>query len=384
MTDTSRRIFIGMVGGGRAGKIGATHRLAARLDDRFDLVAGAFSADPDASRAFGLSLGLAKDRCYGDFRAMARREARRDDGIKAVVIVTPNHLHVPVAEAFLKQGIHVICDKPLATSLRQARRLEAVLARSGCLFVLTHTYTGYAMIRQARRMVADGALGTIRLLHVDYAQDWLAERIEARGDPQAAWRMDPRRSGPGGTIADIGTHAFNLAAFVSGLQAQSLSAELTSLVPGRRLDDNAHILLRYENGARGMVWASQVATGQANRLTLGLYGDQGGLEWSQEDPERLWFTPLGEPKRLILRGGPGTLPDAARFSHVPAGHPEGYLEAFGNLYSEAARAIRAALDGRPPEPDVIYPTIAAGIAGMEFIEACIRSSKRNGAWVRLG
>ncbi len=378
-----RPIRLGMVGGGLGAFIGAVHRMAARLDGHFELVAGAFSADPEKSRASGAALGLPEGRVYGDFGQMAKREARRRDGIEAVAIVTPNHMHAPVARAFLSRGIHVICDKPLTATLREAKALAAAAEGSEALFVLTHNYTAYPMVRQARAMVAAGDLGTLRVVQVEYAQDWLTTPLEATGQKQAEWRTDPARSGAGGATGDIGTHAFNLACFVSGLALDSLAADLSAFVPGRRVDDNGHVLLRFEGGAKGMLWCSQVAPGNENALRLRVYGERGGLEWAQEDPNCLWFTPYGEPKRLITRGGAGAGPEAARLSRVPPGHPEGYIEGFANLYAEAAAAIRARQAGRAPDPAVSYPTVQDGLLGVAFVEACVRSSRKNGAWVKL-
>ncbi len=384
MSDTKPpRIRLGMVGGGKDAFIGGVHRIAARLDDEYELVAGALSSTPEKAQASGRALGLAPERTYDDFATMAKREARRKNGIEAVAIVTPNHMHAPAAKEFLKRGIHVICDKPLTATLPEAKRLARAAAESGALFVLTHNYTGYPMVRQARAMVRDGVLGTIRVVQVEYAQDWLATPVEETGAKGAEWRTDPARSGAGGATGDIGTHAFNLASFVTGLGLDALAADLQSFVPGRRVDDNGHVLLRFEGGARGMLWCSQVATGSENALRLRVYGDKGGIAWAQEDPNYLWFTPLGEPKRLITRGGAGAGPDAARVSRVPGGHPEGYLEGFANVYAEAARAIRARRDGAPVPAEVVYPTIEDGVAGVAFVDACVRSSSRNGAWVTL-
>ncbi len=379
----SGRIRLGMVGGGQGAFIGAVHRIAARIDDDYELIAGALASDPERARASGRELGLKEDRAYGSFEEMARREARLKDGIEAVAIVTPNHMHFPVAREFLKRGIHVICDKPLTTTLRDAKKLAELVEKSGRVFALTHNYTGYPMVRQAREMIAAGALGGIRLVHAEYVQDWLTTKLEDTGLKQAEWRTDPARSGAGGAVGDIGTHAYNLACFVSGLDAESLSADLTTFVEGRRLDDNVHVMLRYANGARGMIWASQVAPGNENRLTLRVYGTKGGLEWAQEDPNYLWYTPHGEPKRLITRNGAGAGGAAGRVSRVPPGHPEGYLEGFANIYAEAARAIVAARNGGKPDKDVIFPTVDDGVKGVAFIEACIRSSGRNAAWVNL-
>ncbi len=378
---TNAPIRLGMVGGGSGAFIGAVHRIAARLDGEFQLVAGALSSTPEKARASAQALGIA--RSYDDFAAMARSEARRRDGIEAVAIVTPNHMHAEPAIAFLRRGIHVICDKPLTATMAEARKLAKVAGQSDALFILTHNYTGYPMVRQARAMVAAGDLGALRLVQVEYAQEWLTEAAEKHGSKQAEWRTDPARSGAGGATGDIGTHAYNLACFVSGLTPEALAADLSSFVPGRTLDDNAHVLLRFAGGARGMLWASQVAPGNENGLRLRLYGEKGGLEWAQEDPNRLWFTPFGEPRRLVTRNGAGAGPEAARVSRIPPGHPEGYLEAFANIYAEAARAIRAQRTGEAPPEGTVYPTLADGLAGMRFVGACVRSSQRNAAWVPL-
>ncbi len=314
---------------------------------------------------------------------MARREARLKDGIEAVAIVTPNNMHFPVARAFLKRGIHVICDKPLTANQRDAKKLAELVRESGVVFALTHNYTGYPMIRQARELVASGELGQIRLVHAEYVQDWLTTDLEKTGQKQAEWRTDPARSGVGGAVGDIGTHAYNLACFVSGIEAETLSADLSSFVAGRALDDNVHVMLRYGSGARGMLWASQVAPGNENRLVLRVHGTEAGIEWSQEDPNSLWLGPLNEQKRLITRGGAGSSEAAARMTRVPPGHPEGYLEGFANIYKEAAAAIVAARDGEAPDSDVIFPTVEDGVKGVAFVEACVRSSKRNAAWVTL-
>jgi predicted dehydrogenase len=300
------RIRLGMVGGGQGAFIGAVHRLAARMDDQYEFVAGALSADPRKARASGKELGLARDRIYGSFAEMAVAEAQRDDGIEAVAIVTPNHVHFPAAKAFIEAGIHVICDKPVTLSLKEAVTLEKLLAKNrNVIFALTHNYSGYPMIRQAKAMVAAGELGDIRLVQGEYPQDWLTTALEQTGQKQADWRTDPKRSGAGGCIGDIGTHTYQLMCDVSGLKARELSADLTSFVKGRKLDDNAHVMLRFNRGAKGMLWASQVAPGNENGLKLRVYGTKGGLEWTQADPNYLWYTPFGEPKRLITRGVPG-------------------------------------------------------------------------------
>ncbi len=376
-------IRLGMVGGGQGAFIGAVHRIAARLDGEFALVAGALSSDPARAKASAAELGLDPARSYGSFAEMANAEAARPDGIEAVSIVTPNHVHYPAAKAFLEAGIHVICDKPLTSTLADAKKLAAVAAKSGRLFVLTHNYTGYPMIRQAREMVQSGKLGDIRVVQAEYPQDWLTTKVEDTGAKQAVWRTDPKQSGAGGATGDIGTHAYNLARFVTGLELGQLSSDLTAFVPGRLLDDNAHVMLRFKGGAKGMLWASQVAPGNENALKLRVYGTKGGLEWAQEDPNYLWYTPFGEPKRLITRGGAGAGEAAGRVSRVPPGHPEGYLEGFANIYAEAARAIRAARKGGKPPKGVLFPTIDDGVEGVAFVEACVKSSKKNGAWTSL-
>ena len=381
--ERTPKIRLGMVGGGAGAFIGAVHRMAARIDDHFDLVAGALSSTAEKSLASGRELGLDPSRCYGSFEEMAEKEAARPDGIEAVSIVTPNHVHYPAAKAFLERGIHVICDKPLTSSLEDAKKLKAVADKAKALFVLTHNYTGYPMVRQAREMVTGGQLGQIRVVQVEYAQDWLTEAVEQTGAKQAVWRTDPKQSGVGGATGDIGTHAFNLASFVTGLTLDSLAADLDSFVEGRRVDDNGHVLLRFAGGAKGMLWCSQVAPGNENALKLRVYGTKGGLEWEQENPNYLWFTPFGEQKRLVTRNGAGAGQAAARVSRIPGGHPEGYLEAFATIYTEAAAAINAAKSGAPLDPAVTYPTIDDGVKGVAFVEACVASSKKDGAWVTL-
>jgi predicted dehydrogenase len=378
------RIRLGMVGGGQGAFIGAVHRLAARMDDHYEFVAGALSSDAARSKASGDELGLAPDRIYGDFREMAKAEAKRADGIEAVSIVTPNHMHFPAAKAFIEAGIHVICDKPLSLNLKEALALEKLLAKNkNVIFALTHNYSGYPMIRQARAMVAAGELGDIRVVQGEYPQDWLTTDLEKSGQKQAAWRTDPARTGAGGCVGDIGTHTYQLGCFVSGLKLDELSADLTTFVKGRRVDDNVHVMMRYKGGAKGMIWASQVAPGHENGLKIRVYGTKGGLEWLQADPNYLWYTPFGEPKRLITRGGAGSNAAAARVTRVPPGHPEGYLEGFANIYTEVARAIKAKRAGKKPDKDVQFPGIEDGVAGMAFIEACVKSSAKNGKWTKV-
>ena len=369
-----RRIRLGMVGGGQGSFIGAVHRIASRIDDRFVLVAGALSSDGDRAVASATELGIDAGRSYGDFEEMAAAEAGRADGVEAVAIVTPNHLHAAPAIAFLKAGIHVICDKPLAASMAQAEALEKAVAESAAQFFLTHNYTGYPLIRQAREMAAAGALGTLRVVQVEYAQDWLAEPLETTGHKQASWRTDPVRSGAG-AIGDIGSHAFNLVGFVTADPVTALAADLHSFVNGRQVDDNAQIMLRFASGARGNIWASQVAVGCENNLRMRLYGDKGSLDWSQENPNEMIFARLGAPRQILTRGGAGLGEGADRWTRIPPGHPEGYLEGFANLYQDIARQLCG------EATDVAIPSITAGMDGMWFINACQESAKANAAWV---
>jgi predicted dehydrogenase len=377
-----RRVRLGMVGGGEGAFIGAVHRIAARLDDHFELLAGALSSEPARAKRSGGALGLDPARVYGSFEEMAHAEAKHPNGIEAVAIVTPNHMHAPVATAFLQAGIHVICDKPLTATLAEAKSLADLARKSGRVFAVTYNYSGYPMVRQARAMVADGTLGTIRVVQVEYPQDWLTERIETTGHKQAEWRTDPQRTGAGGSIGDIGTHAFHLASFVSGLELDSLLADLTTFVPGRQVDDNANVLLRFKGGAKGMLWASQVAPGNENALQLRIYGTKGGLTWSQENPNYLRYAPFQEAPRMLSRGGPGIGAAAARVTRVPPGHPEGYLEGFASIYSEAAAAIRAVGEKKPVPPEVLFPTVEDGLKGVSFVDAVVRSSRDGGVWTK--
>ncbi len=381
-TAVSRRLRLGMVGGGEGAFIGAVHRLAARMDDQYELVAGALSADADRAQRSGQALRLDPARVYANYQDMARLERQRPDPVDVVAIVTPNHLHAPVATAFLQAGFHVICDKPLTTTLAEAVALREVAARSQRVFCLTHNYTGYPLVRQAREMVAAGSLGEIRLVQVEYPQEWLTEPLEQQGQKQAEWRTDPARSGAGGCLGDIGTHAYQLADYVTGLKLDTLCADLQAFVPGRRLDDNVNMMLRYQGGARGMLWASQVAPGHENGLKLRIYGSRGALEWVQAEPNVLVYSPLGESRRLITRGSPAAGAAAARMTRIPSGHPEGYLEGFANIYTEAAHAIRAVDAGQPVPAGVYFPGMDEGLKGMAFIEAAVKSSAANGAWVR--
>jgi predicted dehydrogenase len=382
--EGKRRIRLGMVGGGPGAFIGAVHRIAARMDDHYELVAAALSSDPARSRAAAQDLHIAPDRAYGSYIDMARTEAARPDRVEVVAIVTPNNLHYPMAKTFVEAGFHVICDKPLTTTLEEAIDLAAIVKRSGVIFGLTHNYTGYPMVRQARQMIADSQLGKIRLVQVEYAQDWLATPVEQTGQKQAAWRTDPAQSGPGGSLGDIGTHAYNLACFVTSLHCREIAADVSIFVPGRRLDDNVQLLLRFAEGAKGALWASQVATGNANNLRLRIYGEKAGLEWHQEEPNDLRFAKLGGAPEILRRPGSGENSPAAHASRIPSGHPEGYLEAFAQLYTDLAEQIFARRENRKPSPaSLLVPTVQDGVEGMRFIAATLESSKRNAAWVNL-
>lgn len=363
----SDKIRLGMVGGGQGAFIGGVHRIAARIDARFELVAGALSSDPARAASSAREIGLA--RSYSDFSEMACAEAARADGIQAVAIVTPNHLHFAPAKAFLEAGIHVICDKPMTATLSEAKALVEIADKSAALFILTHTYAGYPMVREARRYVSEGILGNIRVVQVEYVQDWLTGETESK---QAAWRLNPTLSG-GGAIGDIGTHAAHLARFVSGLPITSVAADIQSFVPGRDVDDNCHILMRMGTTVRGMLWASQVAPGFDNDLRIRVIGDTGSLEWFHKTAEELRLTQLGTPTQILTRGGAGF----QGRTRVPSGHPEGYLEAFANLYSDAADAIEA---GAMPKG---LPNAQDGLDGLQFINAVQRSHASGGVWTPL-
>lgn len=383
-SNSSRRIRLGMVGGGEGAFIGAVHRYAARLDDRFELIAGALSSSWERTQRSGAELNLAAERLYPDYQTMAETENRRKDGIEAVCIVTPNHLHAPVAKAFLEAGIHVICDKPVTTNTADARMLRDLAASRGLLFAVTHNYSAYPMVRQAQQMVRSGDLGEIRVVQVEFIQDWLAEPIEQNGQKQAAWRTDPAQSG-GGAIGDIGSHAWQLADFILGQPIVELCAELNSFVTGRAVDDDVRVMLRYANGARGQLWASQVAIGHANDLSIRIYGSKGSLRWRQEQPEQLLWTSLGQPTQILVRGTTSANQAAARLSRIPGGHPEGYLEAFASLYSEVAQHLLARRKGEILGADsaASFPTIDDGLRGVQFIEAVQASARTGGRWLCL-
>lgn len=378
-----RRLRLGMVGGGQGAFIGAVHRLAARMDDHYELLAAALSADPANARSSALALGLDPARAYEDYTRMARAEAARSDGIEVVAITTPNHLHAPVARAFLEAGIHVICDKPLALTLAEGEELARLARQWRRLFALTHTYSGYPMVRHARELVAAGELGELRYVQVEYLQDWLANPIPPGQNKQADWRADPARAGRAGCLGDIGTHAYQLAAFITGQLPNALAAELHSFVPGRLVDDHLQVWLRYSQGMRGSLNASQVASGEENRLQIRLYGDKASLIFRQEAPNELWLTPIGGASQRLTRGRVESA--AARHaSRVPAGHPEGYLEAFAQLYTDAALQIHALAAGEAPPPESLaLTTVEDGVAGMRFIETSLASHAANGRWLPL-
>ncbi|WP_404836253.1 Gfo/Idh/MocA family protein [Aeromonas media] len=377
-----RRLRLGMVGGGQGAFIGAVHRLAARMDDHYELLAAALSADPANARSSALALGLDPARAYEDYAKMAQAEAARPDGIEVVAITTPNHLHAPVARAFLEAGIHVICDKPLALTLAEGEELARLARQQRRLFALTHTYSGYPMVRHARELVAAGELGELRYVQVEYLQDWLANPIPPGQNKQADWRADPARAGRAGCLGDIGTHAYQLAAFITGQLPSELAAELHSFVPGRLVDDHLQVWLRYPGGMRGSLNASQVASGEENRLQIRLYGDKASLVFRQEEPNALWLTPIGGASQRLTRGRVESA--AARHaSRVPAGHPEGYLEAFAQLYTDAALQIHALAAGLAPPPESLaLTTVEDGVAGMRFIEASL-ASHAAGRWLPL-
>lgn len=372
------RIKLGMVGGGPTAFIGAVHRIAMRIDDRFELVAGALDVDAERGRAFAATLGIAPDRAYATYQELIEKEALRPDRIDAVVIVTPNFLHFSIAKAALEAGFDVICEKPMTTTLADAEALAALVESTGRRFFLTHTYTGYPMVRQAREMIAAGELGRLRRVEVEYLQDWLASPVENTGAEGAVWRTDPKKAGAGGAIGDVGTHAWNLAAFVTGEEPTHLLAELSTLVAGRRVDDDAAILLRYASGAKGSILASQVLPGNGNNVSFRIYGDKAGLEWWQEKPEELWFTRLGEPRQMIRRNGAGGTSAAIAGSRVPAAHPEGYLEAFANLYRDAADLMAGKAIA------TVVPSARDGVSGSKFVEACLKSNAAGNLWTRIG
>jgi predicted dehydrogenase len=384
----SRKIRYGMVGGGRGAFIGAVHRIAAAMDQQIELVCGAFSSDPKKSRASGKDLFLPAKRCYGSFQEMIEKEAKLPEDVRMdfVSIVTPNHMHFPPAKMALEHGFHVLSDKPATFDLAEAKALAKLVKQSKRLYGLTHNYTGYPLVKQAREMVAAGQLGKIRKVVVEYPQGWLATRLEESGQKQAAWRTDPKRSGAAGCIGDIGTHAENLAEYITGLQISELAADITAFVKGRKLDDDGNVLLRFKGGAKGVLHSSQISVGEENNLNIRVYGELGGLEWHQKEPNTMLVKWLDQPMQ-VYRTGMGYLGNASKTAtRTPPAHPEGYLEAFANIYKNFANHIRARLERRklePNDPALDYPRIEDGIRGMAFIEAVVKSSAKNARWTKL-
>jgi predicted dehydrogenase len=378
-----RKLRYGMVGGGPGAFIGAVHRMAAALDGEMELVAGAFSSDAAKSRAQGEALCLDPRRVYASYQAMAEGEAALPPGerIDLVSIVTPNHMHYPVAKAFIEAGFHVVCDKPLTNTVEEAEALCRLVSQHQAIFALTHNYTGYPMVKQARAMVRQGQLGTIRKIVVEYPQGWLSTLLEASGQKQASWRTDPAQAGVSSALGDIGTHAENLAQYITGLEMESLCADLSTLVPGRKLEDDGNLLVHYQGGARGILYASQISLGEENNLRIRVYGTEASVEWHQEDPNYLTVRYGDRPMQVWKRGHGYLDPAAAHFSRIPAGHPEAFLEAFANLYRSAGRTIAARLAGTPPNPlDTDFPTVQDGARGVHFVHTALASSQQR-AWV---
>lgn len=382
---TQRKLRYGMIGGGRGAFIGAVHRIAAQMDGQAELVAGAFSSDPQRSKDSGADLFLDPSRVYGSYAEMATAEAAKpaSERLDFIVIVTPNHQHFPPAKLFLENGFNVVCDKPVTFSLKEALALRKIIQKSGKVFVLTHNYTGNIMVKQARELVRSGQLGTLRKVVVEYPQGWLSTHLEASDQKQAAWRTDPKRSGAAGCIGDIGTHAENLAHYITGLEIDQLCADLTTFVKGRLLDDDGNVLVRYKGGAKGILHSSQISLGDENNLNIRVYGTQAALEWHQEHPNELVVKFADQPRQIWRRGNAYIAPSAGKFTRIPAGHPEGYLEAFGNLYQEAFRAIRAEVSKKKLPKDLDFPTIEDGVKGMAFIETVVKSAKQGAKWVKF-
>ncbi|BES73269.1 Gfo/Idh/MocA family oxidoreductase [Marinobacter nanhaiticus D15-8W] len=374
MTSTNR-IRLGMIGGGQGAFIGGVHRMAARLDDRYELIAGVFSARPDVNRASASELRIDPSRCYDDVSELIAGESGRDDGVQAVAIVTPNHLHFDAAKACLEAGLHVICEKPMTLTADEAETLAGLAQQKQRHLLLTHPYVGYPLVQQARAMVKRGDLGRLRMVNVEYVQEWLAE-APGPDNKQADWRLDPKRAGAAGCLGDIGTHAYQLSAFISGLTLDAVSADLSSMVEGRQLDDNVHAMLRYTSGAKGMLWVSQCAPGFENGLRIRVVGGRASLEWAQESPNELWFAPLNAPRQRITRRDDWLGDDINRGVRIPGGHPEGYIEAFANLY----QALADQLNGAPAD---WLPDANTGVDGLHFISAVLRSNQADGAWATL-
>lgn len=376
---------MGMVGGGRDAFIGSVHRMASRLDGLIDLVCGAFSSDAAKSKASGKDFFLPENRCYGAFDEMFAKERAlpADQRMDFVSIVTPNFMHFPVAKAALASGFHVMCDKPMTLDLAEARELEQLVEKSGLLFGLTHNYTGYPLVKEAREMVRSGKLGKIRKVVVEYPQGWLGTALEQSGQKQAAWRTDPKRAGASCCMGDIGTHAENLAEYITGLEIEELCADLSTFIPGRPLDDDGNVLLRFKGGARGVLYASQISTGEENALAIRVYGEKGGIEWHQMEPNTLLVKWQDRPTEMIRAGGAQLSKAAQLNSRLPAGHPEAFIEAFANHYRNFALTLSAKLDGKRPEPEWDFPTVKDGLRGMAFIEAVVTSSSTQTKWTKM-
>jgi predicted dehydrogenase len=371
-----RPLRLGMVGGGQGAYIGNIHRIAARLDGSWQLVAGAFDVDPDRGRAFAMAEGIDEARSYGSYQDLIEGEKSREDRVDAVAICTPNFTHYSIAKALIEAGFDVICEKPLTATLEDAVALEALARESGRFVGVTYTYSGYPMVHEARVRIASGEIGKVRSVQVEYPLEWMATAIEQDGNAQAAWRTDPTKNGRGGSIGDIGTHAYHLAGFVTGLELECLTADLATFVEGRALDDNAHVMMRYKGGARGLLWSSQVALGNSNGVRLRVFGETGSFQWFQEQPNELVFTPLEGRVQTIKRGADDVSEDARLRSRTPPGHPEGYLEAFANLYAGFAEAIRARQQGRAPSPlGQNIPLAYDGLKGVAFVEAVVDSAE---------
>ena len=374
-----------MIGGGRGAFIGAVHRIAAIMDGKAELVAGAFSSDAARSKASGADLFLDPKRVYGSYQEMAKAEAKlpASQRLDFIVIVTPNHQHFPPAKLFLESGFNVVLDKPATFNLAEAVKLRAIVKKSKKVLVLTHNYTGNVMVKQARELVANGSVGQIRKIVVEYPQGWLSTFLEKTGQKQAGWRTDPKRSGVAGCMGDIGTHAENLARYITGLHIESLCADLTTFVKGRKLDDDGNVLVRYKGGAKGVLHSSQISIGDENMLNIRVYGTKAGLEWRQEFPNELVVKYADQPRQTWRRGNGYLTPRVGRFTRIPAGHPEGYLEAFANIYLEAYRAITAEVEGKRQPKDLDFPTIEDGVEGMVFIETLVKSSKLGAKWLKF-
>jgi predicted dehydrogenase len=382
----SRKIKMGMIGGGRGAFIGAVHRMAAGIDGQIEFVAGALHVDPDIALLSGQDLFLSPNRNYRTYQELFEKESQlpEDERIDFVSIVTPNHVHFDPAKVALENGFHVVCEKPMTYSLEEALALEKLVDETGLVFALTHTYTGYPMIKQAREMIQSGMFGDIRKVVVEYPQGWLSTFLESTGQEQATWRTDPKRSGKAGSVGDIGTHAENLAETITGLKIVELCADVSTFVDGRLLDDDANVLIRFDNGAKGVLHVSQISAGEENPINIRVYGEKGGIQWHQHDPNTMYVKWLDKPME-VYRTGCGYMGKMAQaHTRTPSGHPEGYLEAFGNIYRNFAKVVQARINGKEPDPEFLdFPTVHDGVRGMKFIDAVIESGEKNAQWVKL-